>query len=114
MGACATALGCLCAGGRQSNSTSVQAALGRVHPPEASVGCRFELSLRIARMYGNLDDEVQANLDRTFKRIDDHGRNAGEERLSKRYGSVFRNEMKELQAKYRIGEKESLAQWIEK
>jgi len=28
-------------------------------------------------MYGNLDDEVQGYLDRTFKRIDDHRRNAG-------------------------------------
>ena len=75
---------------------------------------RFELFARIARLYGNLDEEVQANLDRTFKRIDDHRRKAGGELAGKRYGSVFRDDMKELQAKYRAGEKAALAQWIEK
>ena len=56
---------------------------------KAHFRCRFELFLRIARMYGNLDDGVQGNLDRTFKRIDDHRRHAGGELASKRYGSVF-------------------------
>ena len=80
----------------------------------SSFRCRFELFARIARLYGNLDEEVQANLDRTFKRIDDHRRKAGGELAGKRYGSVFRDDMKELQAKYRAGEKAALAQWIEK
>ena len=62
-------------------------------------------------MYGNLDDEVMANLDTTFKRIDDHRRHAP---FSKRYGSVSRHEMTELQAQHRKGEKASLAQWIPK
>ena len=81
---------------------------------QAHFRCRFELFARIARLYGNLDEEVQANLDRTFKRIDDHRRKAGGELAGKRYGSVFRDDMKELQAKYRAGEKAALAQWIEK
>ena len=71
--------------------------------------CRFELFARIARLYGNLGEEVQANLDRVFKMIDDHRRHAGG---GKRYGSVFRNDMKDLQAKYRAGEMEALLEWV--
>ena len=81
---------------------------------QAHFRCRFELFARIARLYGNLDEEVQANLDRTFKRIDDHRRKAGGDLAGRHYGSVFRDAMKELQAKYRAGEKAALAQWIEK
>jgi len=81
---------------------------------QAHFRCRFELFLRIARLYGNLEDEVQANLDRKFKRIDDHRRKSGGDLASKRYGSVFRDDMKELQMKYRAGEKAALAEWIEK
>ena len=62
-------------------------------------------------MYGNLDDKIMANPDTTCKMIDDYKRHLPH---SKRYGSVFRNEMKELQEKHRIGEKASLAQWIDK
>ena len=69
--------------------------------------------MRIANMY-NLDDGVMANIDKTFKRIDDHRRHVGGDGWSKRYGSVFRNEMKELQAKHRIGDNAALAQRIVK
>ena len=86
----------------------------RVGGTQAHFRCLFELFARIARLYGNLDEEVQAHLDRTFKRIDDHRRKAGGDLAGKRYGSVFRDDMKELQAKYRAGEKAALAQWIEK
>ena len=79
---------------------------------QAHVRCRFELFARIARLYGDLDEEVQANLDRVFKRIDDHRRHAGGELAGKRYGSVFRNVMKELQAKYRAREMEALLGWV--
>ena len=79
---------------------------------QAYFRCRFELFARIARLYGNLDEEVQANLDRTFKSIDDHRRKAGGDLAGKRYGSVFRNYMKELQAKYRAGEMEALLEWV--
>ena len=74
--------------------------------------CRVELFARIARLYGNLGEEVQANLDRVFKRIDDHRRHAGGELAGKRYGNVFRKDMKELLAKYRAGEMEALLEWV--
>jgi len=79
---------------------------------QAHFRCRFELFARIARLYGNLGEEIQANLDRVFKRIHDHRRHAGGELAGKRHGSALRNDMSTLQAKYRAGEMEALLEWV--
>ena len=81
---------------------------------KAHFRCRFELFLRIARLYGNLDDAVQVNLDRTFRKIDDSRRRRGGDAVTRSYASVFAKEMQELQAKHARGEHGALAEWIDK
>ena len=75
---------------------------------------RFELFLRVANKFDNLDPTVQNNLDRTFRRIDGLRRFDPEPWRAKSYGSRFRDEMRELQQAYDRGEHFALAERVTK
>ena len=81
---------------------------------ETHYKARFELFVRVVHRFGNLDATIENNLDRQFRRIDTLRWRDRFGWISESYGSLFRDEMKDLLAACDRVEKSALADWIKK
>ena len=73
---------------------------------------RFELFVRVANRFDNLEPDNHNNLDNIFQRIDRHRRNEGSKFKTMSYGSRFRDDMLDLLRRHDQGEQDAMNGWI--